>query len=543
MGLLGILCLFLIWHISASQSNFPDPLTVIGSFVSRLFDGSAFINSAASIQRVLVGFSLGATGGIALGILCGTVPSFRLFLSPVVEFLRPIPPIAWIPLAIFFFDVGDRTAYFIVFLGAFFPTFVNTLSGVSSVPKQIVEAAELMGASRLKAVLSVIIPAARPQIIVGLSVGLGFSWMVLVAAEMVAAETGLGYQISIDRTLLNIAGVIAGMAMIGLLGLVLTGLLLASTRARNYRDIPALFETLRGYKRPKRLFSNLVSRLSPKFSVSVTREELSQLSDLLKLTPNYQTSIGQRQPKPVSVELADVTFSYEKEAELVVRNMSYLFEKGEITYILGPSGAGKTTLLRLIAGLETPNSGNILIGDEAPKVDDPTVGMLFQSRGLFPWLSALRNVSFPLRVRGHSKAQAISDAASYLDTVGLLDLGDRRPENLSGGQQQRVAIARALADSNGILLVDEAFSGLDLQARESLQDFVFDLVRSRGMSLIAVTHDLYEAAYMADKVLIFDDKGQMARLNHLKNRPANMSRTSTSFHERVDAIRASLRHL
>ncbi|PIP86723.1 nitrate ABC transporter permease, partial [Candidatus Campbellbacteria bacterium CG22_combo_CG10-13_8_21_14_all_43_18] len=142
-------------------------------------------------------------------------------ISPILELLRPIPPIAWIPLAILWFGIGNNPAYFLVFLGAFFPIFSNTYLGVSSVEETYKRAAYSLGATKKEIITDIILPASMPQIFTGLKIGLGVGWMVVIAAELVGAQSGLGYMIQLNRFLLNSPEIITGMITIGVIGFLL----------------------------------------------------------------------------------------------------------------------------------------------------------------------------------------------------------------------------------------------------------------------------------------------------------------------------------
>ncbi len=181
-------------------------------------DGRLLRDVAASVGRVVVGFTLSAVTGVAGGLTLGLTPWLRAQCLPVVDLLRPVPPIAWIPLAILWFGLGDIPAYFLVFLGAFFPIFTSTLAGVLAVQTAHVNIARCLGAGKGMIVRDVVLPAALPSIVVGLRTGMGVGWMSLIAAEMVGAQSGLGYAIQAARILLRIEDVVAGMIVIGLLG-------------------------------------------------------------------------------------------------------------------------------------------------------------------------------------------------------------------------------------------------------------------------------------------------------------------------------------
>lgn len=189
---------------------------------------------------------------------------------------------------------------------------------------------------------------------------------------------------------------------------------------------------------------------------------------------------------------------------LVVDNVTFRLNKGEIGCLLGPSGCGKTTLLRCIAGFESISSGSITLdgktvsGPQFVAPEHRRIGMVFQDYALFPHLTAAENVAFGLA--GMSKAAQQPIVRTLLETVGLADVGSRYPHELSGGQQQRVALARALAPEPSLLLMDEPFSNLDVALRESLSAEIRAILKQRGITALMVTHNQNEAYAMADKI-------------------------------------------
>ena len=186
-----------------------------------------------------------------------------------------------------------------------------------------------------------------------------------------------------------------------------------------------------------------------------------------------------------------------------VRDVSFELHKGEIIGLLGKSGSGKSTILRTIAGLDTGYTGDIEIAGKQIKGPHEEIGVVFQEARLMPWLTVLENVQFGLK---GDKAENEKLARYYLGQVGLADATDLYVKQLSGGMAQRVAIARALAASPGLLLMDEPFSALDAFTKMQLQDLVLDIWQEQQLSAVIVTHDIDEALYLCDRIILLAGK-------------------------------------
>lgn len=189
--------------------------------------------------------------------------------------------------------------------------------------------------------------------------------------------------------------------------------------------------------------------------------------------------------------------------QAVFRDFSFHAEPGEFVALLGPSGCGKSTLLNLLAGFHSPTHGAVRLDGVPVAPELPQLGYVFQSPHLFPWLSALENVRFGLRMANHSDAKdQRARALRYLDLVGLGDAAAKLPHELSGGMQQRVAIARVLAMEPGLLLMDEPFSALDAITRASLNEELLRIWSTSGQTIVFITHDIDEAVFLADRVIV-----------------------------------------
>lgn len=233
----------------------------------------------------------------------------------------------------------------------------------------------------------------------------------------------------------------------------------------------------------------------------------------------------------VRLEHVTKTFGTSAESVCVLADVSLTVESGEIVALLGPSGCGKSTLLRLVAGLDTATSGAVLVDGERVTGVDTHCSVVFQEPRLLPWRSVISNVR--LGARGN---QGADEASEWLRLVGLEGFGDYLPKQISGGMAQRTALARALIGHPGVLLLDEPFAALDALTRMHMQDLLVEVTRQLGTTVLLVTHDVDEALYLADRVIVLGQRGE----GIVEELPVNVSRPRNRSDDALTPMRASL---
>jgi len=204
----------------------------------------------------------------------------------------------------------------------------------------------------------------------------------------------------------------------------------------------------------------------------------------------------------LKVDQLTKVFSNGKNSTLALNKIVFETHRREFLCVVGPSGCGKSTLVRILAGLEEHSSGDVLLQGKPVTEPGSDRGMVFQGYTLFPWLSVKKNVMFGLEINGKGKYEAEQQALQWLQLVGLEKFAESYPHQLSGGMKQRVAIVRALANQPRILLMDEPFGALDAQTRSRMQAHLLEIWRKIDITIVFITHDLDEAIFLADRILV-----------------------------------------
>ena len=226
----GFAILLIIWQLvfafgNYSEALFPSPKGVVKGFIELISDGVLFEDIRDSMIRFVIGYSLSVVLGITFGLILGWFRNIWGFINPIVQLLRPISPMAWLPFIVLWFGIGDLPAIAIIFIAAFFPILLSTVSAVGSVDQTYLKVAKNFGIKQPQVLTKIILPAAFPSIATGLHLALGTAWVFLVAGEMVGAQSGLGFLIIDARNNLRADMLMAAMVVIGVLGLLLDSLI------------------------------------------------------------------------------------------------------------------------------------------------------------------------------------------------------------------------------------------------------------------------------------------------------------------------------
>ena len=445
LNLLSVAIGLLIWagFSAGDLVGLPGPVEVAVRGWESVRSGQLEADALASLARVLTGFVLGATIAIPVGFLMGWYGIARGLIEPYVQFFRMIPPLAVIPLAIVTMGIGEVPKIFVIFLAAFLSSVVAVYGGVISVDRTLINAARVLGAKDATIFARVIIPASVPFIMVGLRIGLGSSWATVVAAELIAAQSGLGFRMQ---------------------------------QAQLYYDLPILFVCL--------------------ITIGVAGARDGPGAPSRRAAADRVAGAGMT-PK---ISFQDVSARFGDFAALDHFDLD--IADGEFITVVGPSGCGKSTAMNIAAGLLKPSTGRVLVDDATVDGPGPERGIIFQQYALFPWLTVRQNVEFGLRIAGKGKAERRSIGDHFMDLVGLADFADALPKTLSGGMKQRCAIARAYAVNPKILLMDEPFGALDALTRVGLQDRLLEAWGQERRTVMFITHDVDEAVYLAKRVVV-----------------------------------------
>jgi len=257
--------------------------------------------------------------------------------------------------------------------------------------------------------------------------------------------------------------------------------------------------------------------------------EAINLPSYLDQSDAVKERFGRLKSREVILEVKDLNKVYTtaKGETVALKNVNFKTHRREFVCVIGPSGCGKSTLIRILAGLEPHTSGDVLLDNKPVNGPGRDRGMVFQGYTLFPWRSVKQNVMFGLEMNGVNKSEAALEADLWLELVGLEKFANAYPHELSGGMKQRVAIARALVNQPRILLMDEPFGALDAQSRCKMQAHLLEIWRNIDITILFITHDLDEAIFLADRILVL--KAHPGEVQELIEVPVPRPRSAEQF--------------
>ena len=257
----------------------------------------------------------------------------------------------------------------------------------------------------------------------------------------------------------------------------------------------------------------------------------ASLPDYRNQTPEVAARFDRLVQREVALSVNNLTkrFDTPRGSITALDNVSFQVHKREFLSVIGPSGCGKSTLVRILAGLETPSSGEIRVYDKPVSGAGPDRGMVFQGYTLFPWLTVKQNVMFGPKIAGASSSRADAEARQWIELVGLTRFENSYPHQLSGGMKQRVAIARALANQPRVLFMDEPFGALDAQTRCQMQTYLLEIWKNVDITIVFITHDLDESVFLSDRILVLD--ANPGRVREIVQVPVSRPRSSPQIFE------------
>ena len=476
-GGISVVVFFLLWHMAvvlklSGFAELPTPLEVVRTFLfEHVVDKDYWISWWISFKRVVAGFLIAQVIGIPIGLAFGGNRVIRDLFYPVFELLRPIPPLAWVPVSILFWPTNESSIIFITFIGAFFVIVVNVFEGMTHIKKEHIWLAQSLGAKRTRMFLKIIIPSVIPSIAVGMTLGIAITWNVVIAAEMIASDNGLGRLTWEGYVSSTPEVVIVGMISIGFAGYLST----------------LIVDRIESKMMPWKTGYGHVTKIKNEKNEKMKNEK----------------AVGQITARNISKSY----YTHDGECIEIIKNLSVTIAPGELNVIMGVSGCGKSTLAYMFAGYIQPDHGTLEIDDKPICGADPERIMVFQETALWPWQTVLDNVIFGPQVRGEmSTRQAQKEARNLLREFGLEQFVDKYPDQLSGGMKRRAEIAQALINKPSVMILDEPFRGLDVMTRELLQEYYLALYESRRLATVFITSEVEEAIFLADTIYVMADK-------------------------------------
>lgn len=496
---LTLTAVLLLWEVVVNLADLPARLLPAPS---RILDSLAgdlprlLPAAAITLTEALLGLALGTAVGALLAYLLFLQPFAERVVSPLLVLSQAVPLVAVAPLVIIWFGFEMSSKVLVAALFAGFPVCIALLRGLQRVPVGLIETARTMGAGPWWILARVRTPAAAPEFFSGLRIAATYTVATAATAEFLGARNGLGVYLLSAQASFRTDLVFAAAAVMALLSLGLFGIAVLLERvasARRSRRRRTTTETMPAAPAPRTAPYPVEPRLSERLVRPTARIVL--------------TGITRRYPGGV----------------LAVDDLDLTIAPGEFVALVGPSGCGKSTVLRLLAGLDEPDAGQILLDGSSAAGRLGTFSYLPQSDALLPWRTAQENIAVAGRLAGLPAASADAAARRALRTVGLESFASALPEELSGGMRSRVSLLRTALQPAGARLLDEPFAALDAVTRRRVHEW---FERACTGTTLLVTHDVTEAVFLADRVVVLSPRP--ARVQHEIAVPLPRPRTAAA---------------
>lgn len=477
LNALGLVAFVLFWYLTTEYfqlpyfEKLPGPVASFQEWVSKdpiygisIYTSDYYAHIGISVWRVFQAFMLATLLGVPTGLFMGWNKTFKDYSFPLLETLRPIPMLAWVPLAILMWPGREASIVFLTFLGSYFATVLNTLLGVESIDESYFRAARSLGARPPRRILQGH-PAGRHAVHLHRPSDQH-------GVRVVLAGRGRNARGRIRPRLPHLELVHAG----------------AIPRDHHRHD----------HARRHRLVEQLAHPYDRQPPHAVEGQGGSTMS-------------GNETPTRGHIQINNVSKIYDPDGAkvLAVDRCTMDIAPGEFCVVVGPSGCGKTTLLNAIAGFHSISSGEILLDGEvlcsADKQAQPGSDriVVFQNGALFPWFTVLENVTFgPIVQKAMSKEEAEDKAMEMLGQMGLMGIENNYPSEISSGMRRRVEIARAMMNNPRVLLLDEPFRAMDALTKTVVHQFLLQVYDRSKTTVFFITHDLEEAIFLGSKVYI-----------------------------------------
>ena len=477
-ALLLVLVGLVVWQLAVDVSGvrpqvLPSPLRVVEQ--GWAYRAALWTNTVPTLQVTAVGFAVSLAVGWAIAVTVDFVPWLRRALTPLLVASQTVPIVAIAPLLIIWFGFGLLPKVVVIALVTFFPIAIGLIEGFAATDRQATNLLRSMGASRLDQFRYVRLPGAMPSFFTALRIGITYAVTGAIFAEYVGATAGLGIFMQVQKNSFRTDLVLAAVVVTAAVSVTLFAL------------------------------TYLVQRVVAPWS----RGDEAPVDAVTKGYPGLAV-------------LDDVAFDV---------------APGEFVSVIGPSGCGKSTLFDVIAGLERPDAGRVLVDGADATGHVEHAAYMPQRDLLFPWRTVLDNTTLGLEVAGVRRREARARAQPLFAPFGLAGFEHARPDALSGGMRQRAALLRTVVQERSLLLLDEPFGALDSLTRSEMQAWLAGVWAQYGWTVLLVTHDIREAVFLSDRVVVLTPRPATVRTQvHVDlPRPRSTGIALTEAEEKVHA--------